>query len=88
MARDYPLSKTQETVLKALGMTATGYGDAERQFERLGLVVSSKRQGRATVPVITVKDRESGGFSAGGDGFSFTKYPNIDVTAITQWIEK
>ena len=84
--RDYPVSNVQGQVLNALGLTATGFSDANRKLEQLGLVVSHRREGRTTVPVITVKDRMAGGFTAEGDGCSFTKYPEIDTTKIAQWI--
>ena len=41
--KDYPVSKGQEKVLEALGLTATGYGDADAKLMNLGLAVSSKR---------------------------------------------
>ena len=84
--RDYPVSKAQQMVLDALGMTASGYSDAQDKFEELGLVVSSKRQGRSSVPAITVKSRETGGWNPGGDGWSGRQYDDIDTSAIEQWI--
>ena len=84
--KDYPVSNVQGQVLAALGLTATGFSDANRKLEQLGLVVNHKRAGRTTVPVVTVKDRNAGGFYAEGDGFSFRKYPDLDVSKIAQWI--
>lgn len=46
--KDYPVGKAQETILKALSLTATGYGDASEKFMNLGIVVASKRG----VPVV------------------------------------
>jgi hypothetical protein len=83
-----PVGKAQEKVLEALGMTATGFADANRQFEKIGIVVSSRRDGRVSVPVVTVKDRFDGGFNAGGDGDCYRKYDDIDLSAVEQWIAK
>lgn len=85
--RAYPLSKTQSTVLNALNITAGNFNRAEQIFSELGLVVASRRQGRKTIPVITVLDRQGGAFNASGEGEIFTKYPNIDTSAIEQWID-
>lgn len=85
--RDYPVGKAQQMVLDALNITATGHGDADRIFRDLGLAVSSKRQGRKSVPVITVKDRFGGGFNASGEGVEFRQYPNADFSSISKWVE-
>jgi hypothetical protein len=85
--RAYPTSKTQTTVLSALNLSAANFTEAERIFEELGLVVTSKRQGRATVPVIRVLDRQGGAFNAHGEGVVFDQYPAADFSAIEQWIE-
>ena len=84
--RDYPVSKTQQMVLDALHMTARGFGDAERKFAELGLVVASKREGRSTVPVVKIKDRMAGGWED-GSGVSYEQYQDIDTAALEQWIE-
>lgn len=52
--KDYPVGKAQQIVLDALGMTATGFDDAASKFKELGITVSSKRQGRTSVPVVSV----------------------------------
>jgi len=83
----YPLSKTQEKVLEALGLTAADFSEAEQIFSELGLVVTSKREGRYTVPVIRVLDRHGGGFNAAGEGVAFDQYPDADFGAIEQWLE-
>lgn len=84
--RAYPVGKTQQLVLDALNLTAANFTEAKKIFEDLGLVVASKREGRKTIPVITVLDRQGGAFNAGGDGEEFTLYQDIDTTAIEQWI--
>ena len=84
--REYPVGKAQQMVLDALNMTAANHREAEHLFESLGIVVASKRQGRTSVPAITIKSRQIGGFDASGDGWSDTKYAAIDTSAIEQWI--
>ena len=83
--RDYPVSKTEQMVLDALGMTASSSRDAKDKFQEMGLSVSSKRQGRKTVPAIVVKSRDVGGWTPGGDGWG-SKKDDIDTSAISQWI--
>lgn len=87
MAKDYPVGSAQEKVLNALGLTATGFSDAERIFEKLGLEVTSRRVGRSSEPVITFKDTTRGGWNRGGDGESYeVSYKAFDKSAIAQWI--
>jgi len=83
----YPVGKAQQMVLDALGLTAKDFSEASKIFEDLGISVGSKRQGRSSVPVVTVEDRFSGGFSAAGDGFEYRKHQDHDFSAIEQWIE-
>lgn len=85
--RAYPTSNTQITILNALGLHAKNFSEAEQIFSNLGLVVTSKRQGRSTVPVVQVLDRKDGGFNVHGEGVEFDKYPNVDFSALEQWIE-
>ncbi len=80
-----PVGKAQQQVLDALGLTARDFGEANRKFSEYGISVGSKRVGRSSEPVITVKETDFGGWNAGGDGESFsTKLP--DISAIKQWI--
>jgi len=74
-------------VLDALNLTASGHGDANRIFDDLGLVVASKREGRRSVPSITVLDRDSGAFNASGEGVTWQQYPDADFSNIQQWVE-
>jgi len=84
--REYPVGKAQRMVLEALGISAASFGEAKAKFERLGIIVGSKRDGRDTVPVVTVKNRVSGDFGPGGDGESYQQYEDLDVGPIAQWI--
>jgi hypothetical protein len=83
MSNGYPITKTQQQVLQALGLTARDYAEAERLFQERGLLVTSRRAGRNTVPVV---DRaESGGWNPGGDGY-VTAYEPVDLDKISQWL--
>lgn len=87
MAKDYPVGSAQEKVLNALGLTATGFSDAERIFNEIGIMVNSKRVGRSSEPVVSLKETARGGWNRGGDGESYTvSYKNIDLSAIAQWM--
>ena len=88
MARSYPIGRAQQMVLDALKLTAKDFSEANRIFESIGIMVSSKRQGRSSVPVITVKDRFGGAFNAAGEGVEFRKYADVDLSAVEQWIEE
>lgn len=86
--RQYPVSKAQQQVLTALGITIkiNGASHAEQIFEALGITVASKRQGRASVPVVTTKTY-GGGFNAYGEGEeTFTPSDSVDLSAIRHWM--
>ena len=89
MAKDYPVGSAQEKVLNALGLTATGFSDAERIFSEIGIEVTSKRVGRSSEPVVSELDGYGGGWNVGGDGESYKiSYKNTDLTPLAQWIKK
>lgn len=75
--RDYPVGVAQQTVLDALGMTASGFGDASQKFDSLGIVVASKRQGRSSVPAVKILNRQGGGFNRYGEGETWQQYPDL-----------
>lgn len=81
--RDYPVGKAQQMVLDALGLTATGFGDAERIFNEIGIAVASKREGRTSVPVVTNR-QIAGGVGPDGEGWSH-RVSKFDLTPIAQW---
>jgi len=83
---NYPISKTQKMVLEALGMTAKDYTDADKKFADIGITVRSIRQGRTSVPAITVTGF-GGGWTADGDGESWSG-ATVNLDAVRQWIEK
>lgn len=89
MASNYPTSVAQNKVLAALGLEASDYAEADRIFADHGLVVSSRRVGRSSEPVITRLDTTAGGWNAGGDGESYSiSYRGIDLTPVAQWMQK
>lgn len=89
MAKDYPVGSAQAKVLNALGLEATGFGDAKRIFEEIGIEVSSQRVGHSSVPVITRKSAYFGGWNPGGDGESYeVSYKSVDFAKIAQWMKK
>jgi len=85
--KDYPVGKAQQMVLDALKLTAGGHSDANRIFESLGLVIASKREGRKSVPSITVLDRDGGAFNAAGEGVTWQQYPDANFESIQQWVD-
>lgn len=89
MAKDYPVGSAQEKVLNALGLTATGFSDAERIFGELGIEVTSKRVGRSSEPVVSELNSYGGGWNVGGDGESYKiSYKDTDLTPLAQWMTK
>ena len=85
---NYPISKTQKMVLDALNLTANDFSDADRIFADHGIVVSSKRVGRATEPVVSRLASHGGGWNPGGDGEEYTvNYKSIDLAPISQWMK-
>lgn len=85
----YPIGSAQRQVLNALNLTAADFTAAEQVFDSIGIVVTSKRVGRSSEPVITMKQTEFGGFNSGGDGESWSKtFKQIDLTPVAQWIVK
>ena len=85
--RDYPVGKAQQIVLDALGITATGHSDATQKFDDLGIAVSSKRQGRKSVPVVSEKGEGSqrnygGDFDTWDSGAS-----KATLSKLSEWME-
>jgi len=81
MAKDYPIGAAQKKVLEALGMSASGFADAERIFDEIGIVVMSKRG----TPQVTRK-AQGGGWSPDGDGDYEANVAEADLSAIAQWM--
>lgn len=76
MASDYPVGKAQRQILDALGVKAYNFQQAEARFAELGIVVASKRVGRASVPVVTLT--RAGGTMQSEDGdYGDTSAPTL-----------
>ena len=84
MAKDYPVGAAQKKVLEALGMSASGFADAERIFDEIGIVVASKRG----TPQVSRKATSGGGWNPGmedGDSYEI-KFREVDLTPLAQWM--
>lgn len=74
-----PVGVAQQKVLAALGLEATDWTDAIRQFEAHGIAVTSRRVGRTSEPVVTRLATSGGGWNPGGDGEYYEiRYKSID----------
>lgn len=85
--RAYPTGVAQDKVLEALGLTATDFDDANRIFAEIGIVVTSKRVGRSSEPVITRKSTSGAGWNGNGDADEWkVSYKQIDLAPVAHWI--
>jgi hypothetical protein len=85
----YPVGKAQQMVLDALGLHASDFSEAEQVFESIGISVSSKRVGRSSIPVVSMKETTGGGWNAGGDGESYEiSYKEADLSKLSEWMVK
>lgn len=80
--------KAQQAILNALGVQANNFAHAERIFDALGIAVKPVRVGRQSVPEVIVKDLSGGGISIDGDGDAWDLTPDVDLSAIAQWVAK
>ena len=89
MADSYPVGKAQQMVLDALGLKASSFQEANAVFESIGIVVASKREGRSSVPQITVNGSVGGDFNAWGEGETWEiETVKVDLSNVSQWIAK
>lgn len=86
MKHEYPTTVAQDKVLQALGLKAENYPQAERILEACGLSVTPVRQGRTSVPSVTLLDGVSGGWLNGDADYATVTPTQIDLTPILQWI--
>ena len=87
MQKHFPVGKAQSMVLEALGLTAENFDHANAIFERIGILVDSKRAGRSVVPVVYVGDGMGGGFNMYGEGEKWTlPIEKIELTPIEPWM--
>lgn len=66
LTRQKRVGKAQRQVLDILGIPAHSFQQAEARFAEIGIVVTSKRVGRGSVPVVKVA--RGGGFAQSEDG--------------------
>ncbi len=87
--RQYPVGKAQQMVLDALNITVkvNGHRHAQQIFDELGITVSSKRVGRASVPVVIVNTGGSGRHAYGDYDVWDAPSAGIDLSAVAQWVE-
>lgn len=87
MQKHFAVGATQSKVLKALGMTAENFDHANAIFDRIGIVVSSKRVGCVTEPVVARRETVGGGFNAYGEGDTWNiPTEDVDLTPLAQWM--
>lgn len=73
MARELPVGVAQKVILDILipGNGIQYWSTAEKRFEEFGITVRSRRVGRSSVPVVSAKSPDRGGWNPGGeDGYS------------------
>jgi hypothetical protein len=88
---DYPVGKAQQMVLDALGVKRASFAGAEMYFEEIGIVVSSKRVGRSSVPVVRLKNRYASAMTEEGEGETWRAYGDLtaeQMAALAPWIER
>lgn len=77
MAKEHPVGVAQKIVLDILGETSEYWSGANAIFERYGIVVGSKRQGRTSVPQVWERETDQGGWNPGHeDGYSGSPAPS------------
>ena len=87
MNRDFPVGKAQQMVLDALKLRADGFNAADALFNNLGMAVTGKRQGRASVPEIRLESATAR-FNADGDADTIPGHvlTQSQYDAIRQWV--
>jgi hypothetical protein len=88
---DHPVGVAQKLVLDALGVQRSTFAGANAYFESIGIVVASKRVGRTSMPVVTIKPRTTGGFTREGEGETWQAYDDLtaeQLAALTPWIRQ
>lgn len=89
MQHSYPVGRAQWQVCKAIGHTEVEtFQEAEELFKQVGITVIAVRQGRQSVPSITVKSGYA--WNAGGDADTWggTTLSPEQMGAIKQWMSK
>lgn len=66
--KDLPVGVAQKKVLDAINVRAQTWQEAEATFSGIGIVVTSKRVGRSSEPVVKFQPTRRGGFNRDGEG--------------------
>ncbi len=89
MQHSYPVGKAQGMVLMALGRKDIDtYQEAEAFFASVGISVIAVRQGRASVPSITVQSGHSWNVGGDADTWGGTTLTSEQKKAIAQWMSR
>ena len=84
---EYPMGKVQRMVIEALELNSDSFSEAEELFVQRGLIVKAVRQGRKSVPSITLMSTEGCSMNADGEGDSWDiDYKDYDKDAIAEWM--
>lgn len=78
--------KAQEIILEALDIEAESFGHANAIFKALGFTVAAVRQGRKSVPCVHMGALAGGAMNRDGEGESWDLAPDVDLSAIDQWV--
>ena len=87
MQHSYPVGRAQWQVCKALGHPEIEtFQEAEDLFKRLGITVISVRQGRQSVPSITIKSGSAWNVGGDADTWEACSLSKEQVDAIKPWM--
>lgn len=87
--KSFPTGVAQDKVLRALGLSAKDWDEAEAIFGRIGITVSAKRVGRASEPVVRRLPAQGGGFNEYDEGGSWDiAYDQVDLTPLAPWMQQ
>lgn len=87
-SRQYPVGAAQQTILNALGVTkCNGHSHAQQIFDALGISVGNRREGRKSVPVVSKIGAGAARNNCGDYDVWNSPSDNIDLSAISEWME-
>jgi hypothetical protein len=78
--------KAQQIILDALGIEAECHAHANQIFKALGITVIAVRQGRRSIPIVHMASLEGGGLNREGEGEYWNLTPDVDLSAIKEWM--
>lgn len=89
--RTTPVGVAQAKVLSAIGITVNSWQEAEQKFSELDIVVTSKRVGCSSEPVVSFQPTRRGGFNRDGEGEVYDAPSPLTVEQrqrLQQFVEK